>query len=161
MLKKYSLLIFISSLMIIPNALSDELSVEQILIRLEKLEAEMEFLKTQLKKKLDNKIDDDKIVHVQSHHTPLYTVESVRYRHEVISTNGENHAYHAGAYLGDGLHEGAIYSAYRAADLLKGKKDVSNTQSYNIKRPHNRKRSEAGAIENSIPRRYRKQKISV
>lgn len=71
---------------------------------------------------LDKRIDPDKIVHVQKHHTPLYSVEAVRYRHEVISTNGENHTYHAGAYLGDGLHEGAICSAYRVAELFFNQK---------------------------------------
>ena len=52
------------------------------------------------------------------HNTPLYTVESFRYRDEVVDTNGENHIYHAGAYLGDGLHEGAITSAIRVAQLI-------------------------------------------
>jgi predicted NAD/FAD-binding protein len=37
----------------------------------------------------------------------------------VVATNGENHTYYAGAYLGDGLHEGAITSAFRVAQLLK------------------------------------------
>ncbi|MCZ0898758.1 FAD-dependent oxidoreductase, partial [Microcoleus sp. HI-ES] len=58
------------------------------------------------------------INHIQKHHTPLYTVESFRYRDEVIETNGENNTYHAGAYLGDGLHEGAITSALRVAKLI-------------------------------------------
>ncbi|MFH7024184.1 MAG: FAD-dependent oxidoreductase [Heteroscytonema crispum UTEX LB 1556] len=67
---------------------------------------------------LDELIAEDKILHVQEHHTPLYTVESFRYRDEVVSTNGENNTYHAGAYLGDGLHEGAIASAIRVAQLI-------------------------------------------
>ena len=33
-------------------------------------------------------------------------------------TNGENHTYHAGAYLGDGLHGGAIASAFEVARLI-------------------------------------------
>jgi uncharacterized protein len=48
----------------------------------------------------------------------MYTTESLRYRDEVVTTNGENHTYHAGAYLGDGLHEGAIASAFRVAQLI-------------------------------------------
>ena len=48
----------------------------------------------------------------------LYATESFRYRDEVVATNGENHTYHAGAYLGDGLHEGAITSALRVAQLI-------------------------------------------
>lgn len=67
---------------------------------------------------LDNLIAEDKIIHVQEHDTPLYTVESFRYRDEVVLTNGENNTYHAGAYLGDGLHEGAITSAIRVAQLI-------------------------------------------
>lgn len=64
-------------------------------------------------------INKDKVLHVQEHHTPLYTVESFHYRDEVVETNGENNTYHAGAYLGDGLHEGAITSALRVAQLIE------------------------------------------
>ncbi len=67
---------------------------------------------------LDQAIATDKIIHVQKHDTPLYTVEALHYRNEVIDTNGENHTYYAGAYLGDGLHEGAIASAMRVAQLI-------------------------------------------
>ncbi|MEA5467185.1 FAD-dependent oxidoreductase [Leptothoe sp. PORK10 BA2] len=63
-------------------------------------------------------IDKAKVQHVQEHHTPLYSVESFRYRDEVVAKNGENNTYHAGAYLSDGLHEGAITSAMRVADLI-------------------------------------------
>ena len=64
-------------------------------------------------------INSAKIIHRQPHNTPLYSVAAVRYRHEVIATNGENHTYHGGAYLGEGLHEGAISSAFAIAELLK------------------------------------------
>ncbi|MBH8563076.1 FAD-dependent oxidoreductase [Nostoc sp. CENA67] len=67
---------------------------------------------------LDNLIAQDKIIHIQEHHTPLYTTESFMYRDEVIITNGENNTYYVGAYLGDGLHEGAITSAIRVAELI-------------------------------------------
>ena len=67
---------------------------------------------------LNDLISKDKILHIQEHHTPLYTVESFRYRKEVIVTNGESNTYHAGAYLGNGLHEGAITSAIRVAELI-------------------------------------------
>lgn len=67
---------------------------------------------------LEELIAKDRIIHIQEHHTPLYTTESFRYRDEVIATNGENNTYHAGAYLGDGLHEGAITSAFRVAQLI-------------------------------------------
>ncbi|MEG3973942.1 FAD-dependent oxidoreductase [Microcoleus sp. herbarium8] len=68
--------------------------------------------------RLEQSIDQNQIIHIQKHHTPMYNVESFRYRDEVIETNGENHTYHAGAYLGDGLHEGAITSALRVAKLI-------------------------------------------
>jgi predicted NAD/FAD-binding protein len=68
---------------------------------------------------LENSIDPTQIVHVQQHHTPKYTVEAFRYRDEVVETNGEYHTYHAGAYLADGLHEGAIVSAMRVAELIQ------------------------------------------
>ena len=67
---------------------------------------------------LDELIANEHIIHIQEHHTPFYTVESFRYRDEVVATNGENNTYHAGAYLGDGLHEGAITSALRVAQLI-------------------------------------------
>ena len=67
---------------------------------------------------LEELIAKDRIIHIQEHHTPLYTTEAFRYRDEVVATNGENHTYHAGAYLGDGLHEGAITSALRVAQLI-------------------------------------------
>ena len=67
---------------------------------------------------LDDLIAKDKILHTQKHHTPLYTVEAFKYRDEVALTNGEHNTYHAGAYLGDGLHEGAITSAIRVAELI-------------------------------------------
>jgi uncharacterized protein len=67
---------------------------------------------------LEELIAPEQIIHTQAHHTPLYTNESFQYRDEVVATNGENHTYHAGAYLGDGLHGGAITSAVRVARLI-------------------------------------------
>lgn len=67
---------------------------------------------------LEELIAENKLIHRQEHHTPFYTTESFRYRDEVIATNGENNTYHVGAYLGDGLHEGAVTSALRVAQLV-------------------------------------------
>ncbi|MBV6626933.1 MAG: FAD-dependent oxidoreductase [Rivularia sp. (in: Bacteria)] len=67
---------------------------------------------------LESLINRDLIIQSLKHDTPLYTVESFRYRDEVVDTNGENHTYHVGAYLADGLHEGAIASAIRVAQLI-------------------------------------------
>jgi hypothetical protein len=33
---------------------------------------------------------------VQQHTTPLYNVEAIRYRQEIIATNGEHNTFHAG-----------------------------------------------------------------
>lgn len=67
---------------------------------------------------LQKLINPDKIIHIQEHHTPLYTLESFKYVREIIATNGENYTYYTGAYLGDGLHEGAITSAMEVAKLI-------------------------------------------
>jgi uncharacterized protein len=67
---------------------------------------------------LEELIAPDRIIHTQEHDTPFYTTASFRYRDEVVATNGENHTYHAGAYLGDGLHGGAISAAMRVAQLI-------------------------------------------
>jgi uncharacterized protein len=67
---------------------------------------------------LDSIIAKDHIIYTQKHHTPLYTVESFQYKQDIIDSNGKQHTYHVGAYLGDGLHEGAITSAKRVAALI-------------------------------------------
>ena len=67
---------------------------------------------------LDELIAPDRIIHRQEHHTPLYTNESFKYRDEIVTTNGEYNTYYAGAYLGNGLHEGAIGSAFQVAKLI-------------------------------------------
>jgi uncharacterized protein len=73
---------------------------------------------------LESSIDPDRILHIQQHHTPLYTVAAFRHRQEIIATNGEFNTYHVGAYLGDGLHEGAITSAIRVAELIAATTEV-------------------------------------
>ena len=67
---------------------------------------------------LDDEIAPSKVIHRQSHHTPNYTVEAFRWRDEVVSDNGANRTWFAGAWLGDGLHEGAVTSAMAVADAL-------------------------------------------
>ncbi len=67
---------------------------------------------------LESLIAPDRILHIQQHHTPFYTVEAFQHRQEIIKTNGELNTYHVGAYLGDGLHEGAITSAIRVAESI-------------------------------------------
>jgi uncharacterized protein len=67
---------------------------------------------------LEELISPDRIIHREKHHTPMYTTQSFQYRDEIVATNGEYNTYHVGAYLGDGLHEGAITSAFRVAKLI-------------------------------------------
>lgn len=42
----------------------------------------------------------------------------MRYRKEIKITNGENNTCYAGAYLYDGLHEGAAISATEVAKIM-------------------------------------------
>ncbi len=67
---------------------------------------------------LEEWIDPKKTVHCQEHRTPRYSVDATRYREEIQRTNGENNTLHAGAYLYKGLHEDAIKSAAKVADIL-------------------------------------------
>jgi uncharacterized protein len=75
---------------------------------------------------LESLISSDRILHIQQHHTPLYTVAAFRDRQEIINTNGEHNTYHVGAYLGDGLHEGAITSAILVAELIAATTEVKS-----------------------------------
>ncbi len=67
---------------------------------------------------LEAALSPEKIIHIQQHHTPYYDVNSFRYRDQIVAANGENNTYHVGAYLSDGLHEGAVTSAMVVADAL-------------------------------------------
>jgi uncharacterized protein len=75
---------------------------------------------------LESLISSNRILHIQQHHTPLYTVAAFRDRQEIINTNGEHNTYHVGAYLGDGLHEGAITSAILVAELIAATTEVKS-----------------------------------
>jgi len=67
---------------------------------------------------LDSLIAPATIIHTQFHLGSLHTVKAFAYREDIIQTNGEGNTYHVGAYLGDGLHEGATTSALRVASLI-------------------------------------------
>jgi uncharacterized protein len=67
---------------------------------------------------LESLIAPARILHIQQHHTPFYTVEAFQHRQEIIQTNGQFNTYYVGAYLGDGLHEGAITSAIQVAESI-------------------------------------------
>lgn len=68
---------------------------------------------------LESLIDSRKIIHVANHETPLYAQNAVQHRSKLIAMNGHKNTYFAGAWLDDGLHEGATISALRVADLIK------------------------------------------
>lgn len=67
---------------------------------------------------LDDLIEPAKRLDSHEHHIPAYSQEALRYREELINVNGASHTFYAGAYLGSGLHEGAVSSANRVARLL-------------------------------------------
>lgn len=70
---------------------------------------------------LDSLIDPDKILDVQNHVVPKYTKDHDLKIKKLKHFNGENNTYFAGAYLNNGLHEGAVNSALTVSRLLKGK----------------------------------------
>ena len=67
---------------------------------------------------LEDRIDPQKILDRQRHHTPLYTARAVAHIHEIKAGNGRNNTCHVGAYLYNGLHEGAIQSALAIKSLF-------------------------------------------
>ncbi len=68
---------------------------------------------------LNSLISKDSIIYQAEHHTPMYTVEAFKYREQILSCNGDNNTYHAGAHLYDGLHEGAIIAGKKVAALIE------------------------------------------
>ncbi|NOQ79012.1 MAG: FAD-dependent oxidoreductase [Gammaproteobacteria bacterium] len=68
---------------------------------------------------LDHLISKEAIIYQAEHHTPMYTVEAFKYRNQIRADNGDNNTYHAGAYLYDGLHEGAILAGKKVAELIE------------------------------------------
>jgi len=70
---------------------------------------------------LEDQIEPERILHQQEHVTPVYHVDASIYRQQIREANGRNHTFFAGAYLIDGLQEGAITSALEVARLLGGR----------------------------------------
>ena len=68
---------------------------------------------------LNSLISKDSIIYQAEHHTPMYTVEAFKYREQILSCNGDNNTYYAGAHLYDGLHEGAIIAGKKVAALIE------------------------------------------
>ncbi|MEH6634556.1 MAG: hypothetical protein V7700_03510, partial [Halioglobus sp.] len=67
---------------------------------------------------LADRINPAKILHTQHHCTPLYTSDAYCSIDAIKAHNGSNNTYFAGAYLYNGLHEGAAQSALSIRDLL-------------------------------------------
>jgi predicted NAD/FAD-binding protein len=67
---------------------------------------------------LEDRINPRKILDRQRHHTPRYTTRAAAFIDEIKAGNGRNNCYHAGAYLYNGLHEGAIQSALAIKSLF-------------------------------------------
>lgn len=70
---------------------------------------------------IDDEIDPRHVVHEQVYDTPGYTRAALAPRAEVVAANGERATWFAGAWLEDGLHEGAVVSAERVAVALGGR----------------------------------------
>ncbi|MEM6929639.1 MAG: FAD-dependent oxidoreductase, partial [Myxococcota bacterium] len=71
---------------------------------------------------LHDEVDPACVLHRQRHRTPRYHHAAFRTRPEILATNGDRHTYFVGAYLGDGLHEGAAASADRVSGQLGGQR---------------------------------------
>jgi predicted NAD/FAD-binding protein len=70
---------------------------------------------------MEDEIESDRILDQQEHVTPVYQADAAVHRHEIRQSNGRNHTYYVGAYLIDGLQEGAITTAMEVAALLGGR----------------------------------------
>ena len=53
-----------------------------------------------------------------SYEHPVYTLDAVRARDELLAADGERRTHYAGAYLGAGFHEDGLRSGYEAAARL-------------------------------------------
>lgn len=76
---------------------------------------------------LEAAIDPAKVIHRQVHDVAIYSERALRTRAGIEARQGERHTFFAGAYLGDGLHEGAIRSALAVVERLGGRTLTSPT----------------------------------
>ncbi|MFO0696933.1 MAG: FAD-dependent oxidoreductase [Polyangiales bacterium] len=70
---------------------------------------------------LEGAIDPETVLHRQTHDVARYSERALGTRAGIEARQGERHTFFAGAYLGDGLHEGAIRSAVAVAARLGGR----------------------------------------
>ncbi|MEM9668965.1 MAG: FAD-dependent oxidoreductase [Pseudomonadota bacterium] len=69
---------------------------------------------------LDDRIHEENVLHREEHTVPTYTVDARATIDDIWQMNGQQQTWFCGAWLGNGLHEGAISSAYRVAKSLQG-----------------------------------------
>lgn len=70
---------------------------------------------------LGAEIDPAAVLHTQAHDVGLYAAGAIALRPEVMAGNGRRRTWHVGAWLGDGLHEGAVRSALAVGERLGGR----------------------------------------
>ena len=70
---------------------------------------------------LDDELDPTTILHRQSHDVARYDERALAEREDLRRRNGERATFFAGAYLHDGLHEGAVRSALKVGERLGGR----------------------------------------
>lgn len=71
--------------------------------------------------RLESELDPATILHRQDHAVSFYSTNALQRRAELQRINGERRTYYAGAFLGDGLHEGAIRSGFAVGAMLGGR----------------------------------------
>lgn len=70
---------------------------------------------------MDSELDPATILHRQAHDVALYTDRALSQRQAILEANGRRRTWFVGAWLGDGLHEGAVRSALDVAGRLGGR----------------------------------------
>lgn len=70
---------------------------------------------------LDPLIAPERVLERAEHRVPAYTVEAMAARARTPAASGHRRVHYAGAWLGNGLHEGAAASALAVSDALGGR----------------------------------------
>jgi predicted NAD/FAD-binding protein len=70
---------------------------------------------------LDSEIAPAAIIHRQAHDVAVYTERAMCSRSDILTHNGRRNTWYIGAWLSDGLHEGAIRSALTVSERLGGR----------------------------------------
>ncbi|MGE0708947.1 MAG: FAD-dependent oxidoreductase [Planctomycetota bacterium] len=70
---------------------------------------------------IEDLLDPARVLDRHEHVVPRYEPAAMRQRPAIAAHNGERHTFHAGAYLGDGLQEGAVASALEVSRRLGGR----------------------------------------